>query len=389
MNHHSYLKQYFFVAGLSCFLFIHCKNESKETVSQVNNSNVMCSNGLSVPDSITYMNSGGKDFQLTVPNILNEKVNTPSGMVLITGGEFSMGGVNPTGMSNSGGKETMDDARPIHKVYVNPFFMDATEVTNAQFSAFVKATNYITIAERKPTQAEFPTAPSENLVAGSVVFTPPAQDVQLDNYFQWWTYVKGANWKHPTGVESNIQGKENYPVVHIAWDDATTYAKWAGKRLPTEAEWEFAARGGNTGWLYTWGNQMQNVKEWKANTFQGKFPNQNTAADGFLNAAPVKQYPSNSYGLYDMSGNVWEWCSDWYRPDYYATLHKQGVVNNPKGPSDSYDPAEEGIKKRVHRGGSFSCTDQYCTRYMVGTRGKAEPSSGADHIGFRCVKDIK
>ena len=207
---------------------------------------------------------------------------------------------------------------------------------------------------------------------------------------QWWSYVKGANWQHPLGPGSNLQGKENYPVVHIAWEDAMAYAKWAGKRLPTEAEWEFAARAGKAGELYTWGNQFRPDGRWMANIFEGKFPNNDIGSDGFKGIAPVKQFPANTYGLYDIAGNVWEWCSDWYRPDYYQTLAKQGgVIKNPKGPQDSYDPEEPHAKKKVQRGGSFLCTDEYCTRYMVGTRGKGEWRSGSNHIGFRCVKDVK
>jgi formylglycine-generating enzyme required for sulfatase activity len=283
----------------------------------------------------------------------------------------------------------MYDARPVHRVRVDPFFMDATEVTNAQFAAFVKATGYVTIAEKKPTKEEFPDAPEENLVAGSVVFTPPPQKVPLNNHFQWWAYERGADWRHPEGPKSDLRGRENHPVVHIAWPDAVAYAKWAGKRLPTEAEWEFAARGGESGSLYAWGNQMMPEGKWMANTFQGSFPNSDAATDGFAGIAPVKRYKPNAYGLYDVAGNVWEWCSDWFRHDYYNTLAKKGgVAVNPKGPDDSYDPMEPGVPKRVQRGGSYLCTDEYCTRYMVGTRGKGEVSSATNHIGFRCVKDI-
>lgn len=310
-------------------------------------------------------------------------------MVLIIGGEFSMGGVNPMGMSD-GGKEQMNDARPIHKVYVDAFYMDETEVTNAQFKAFVRATNYKTIAEQQPTAQEFPNAKPEDLVPGSVVFSPPAQDVNLNNFYQWWDYIKGANWQHPEGPTSNIIGKDNYPVVQVAWEDAVAYAKWAGKRLPTEAEWEFAARGGKAGNLYPWGNEFKPNENYMANIFQGKFPNNNKVLDGFALTAPVKSFPPNSYGLYDVAGNVWEWCSDWYRADYYQTLAaEKKVIRNPKGPTNSFDPNEPNEKKRVQRGGSFLCTDEYCTRYMVGTRGKGEYRSAANHIGFRCVKNVQ
>ena len=279
----------------------------------------------------------------------------------------------------------MGDARPVHRVHVDGFYMDETEVTNKEFEAFVQATGYITIAETKPTRKEFPDAPEENLVAGSVVFIPTAT-TDLTNSYNWWNYVHGANWRHPTGPGSDISGKENYPVVHISEEDAEAYAKWAGKRLPTEAEWEFAARGGKTGELYTWGNTFKMNDKWMANTYQGKFPSMDLGTDGYVGIAPVKKFAPNVYGLYDMAGNVWEWCSDWYRVDYYQTLAKNKISNNPKGPEDSFDPAEPKEKKKVQRGGSFLCTDQYCTRYMVGSRGKGEFRSGSNHVGFRCVK---
>jgi formylglycine-generating enzyme required for sulfatase activity len=199
--------------------------------------------------------------------------------------------------------------------------------------------------------------------------------------------VHGACWKHPLGPQSDLKGRENYPVVHISWVDANAYAKWAGKRLPTEAEWEFAARGGKAGEMYTWGNQFKPDGKWMANIYQGKFPGNDEGKDGFPGIAPVERFPANPYGLYDMAGNVWEWCSDWYRPDYYKSLAGEGVVRNPKGPADSFDPAEPGARKKVQRGGSFLCTDQYCTRYMLGSRGKGEYRSASNHVGFRCVKD--
>jgi len=310
----------------------------------------------------------------------------PEGMVWIPGGEFSMGSsVEAEAICGSPG--VTRDAQPVHRVYVDGFWMDKTEVTNEQFEKFVKATKYITVAERTPTAAEFPGAPPENLVAGSVVFTPPDHPVPLDNFYQWWSYVKGANWRHPLGPDSDLKGKENYPVVQIAYEDAAAYAKWAGKRLPTEAEWEFAARGGLEGKLYWWGNDLKPGGKWMANIFEGHFPDKDTGEDGFAGIAPVAQFPTNGYGLYDMAGNVWEWCSDWYRPDYYAQLARVGgVARNPQGPPSSFDPSEPTQPKRVMRGGSFLCTDQYCTRYMVGTRGKGEISTGSNHLGFRCVR---
>jgi sulfatase modifying factor 1 len=264
--------------------------------------------------------------------------------------------------------------------------MDETEVTNEEFEKFVKATSYVTIAEIKPRAEDFPGAPPENLVAGSVVFTPPGHPVQLNDHYQWWSYVHGANWRHPTGPDSNLKGREKYPVVQIAYPDAVAYANWAGKRLPTEAEWEFAARGRLSGKVYAWGNELTPGGKWMANTYQGSFPNTEKSEDGSTGLAPVEKYPSNGYGLFDMAGNVWEWCSDWYRPDYYAQLANSAVTRNPHGPDTPLDPAEPTEKKKVHRGGSFLCNDSYCTRYMIGTRGKGEVNTGSNHLGFRCVK---
>jgi len=218
------------------------------------------------------------------------------------------------------------------------------------------------------------------------VFIPAAVE-NLNNRYQWWNYIHGADWRHPEGPGSNIKGKDNYPVVHIAWEDAQAYAKWAGKRLPTEAEWEFAARGGKTGKLYAWGNQFKPEGNWMANTYQGKFPQQDNGTDGYTGIAPVSKFPANAYGLYDMAGNVWEWCNDWYRADYYEMLSGK-VSSNPRGPQVPFDPAEPNERKKVQRGGSFLCTDQYCTRYMVGTRGKGEYRSASNHVGFRCVRDV-
>lgn len=381
---------FFCVSGFSIMTNTGCKSpEGKSLADDKIDATISCtSNGLTVKDSTLYMNGGGKEFLPTVVNEKKTATEVPANMVWIPGGEFSMGGVNPVGMDD-GGNQAMNDARPVHRVYVDGFFMDATEVTNAEFTAFVKATGYVTIAEKKPTKEEFPGATEESLVTGSVVFSPPTHEVALNDHLQWWSYVAGADWRHPLGPNSSIDGKDNYPVTHVSYEDAEAYAKWAGKRLPTEAEWEFAARGGKAGELYTWGNQFKPDGKWMANIFEGKFPTNDLGSDGFKGIAPVKQFAANGYGLYDLAGNVWEWCGDWYRPDYYGELSKQGVAKNPKGPAGSFDPDEPNAKKKVQRGGSFLCTDQYCTRYMIGTRGKGEWRSGSNHIGFRCVKDVK
>jgi formylglycine-generating enzyme required for sulfatase activity len=297
----------------------------------------------------------------------------PEGMVWVPGGSFWMG------------DNDVADARPEHLVYVDGFWMDQFEVTNRQFARFVEATGYQTIAEQPPDPREFPDVPPEELKPGSIVFSPPKQAIPLDDHLAWWTYLPGANWQHPEGPDSSINEREKYPVVHIAWHDAVAYCKWAGKRLPTEAEWELAARGGLDRNRYCWGNELRGDGRWRSNIWQGNFPNQNSAADGFRATAPVGSFPKGGYGLYDMSGNVWEWCADWYRPDYYV----HSPPKNPQGPESSFDPQEPNQPKRVQRGGSFLCSDQYCKRYIPGARGKGEPSSGASHIGFRAVRSAK
>src|SRR5262245_46674681 len=331
------------------------------------------------------------DFAATIPNTAAPPGPAPEGMAWIPGGEFSMGSED-SGESLCTMPGTVGDSQPIVRVYVDGFWMDKSEVTNEQYAAFVKATGYVTIAERTPTQEEFPTAPPENLVAGSTVFTPSPVAIPLTDHYAWWRYEHGADWRHPEGPASSVAGKEKYPVVQVAYDDAVAYATWAGKRLPTEAEWEFAARGGLSGKLYAWGDELRPGGKWMANIWQGTFPVKDLAEDGFAGIAPVGQFPPNGYGLYDVAGNVWEWVSDWYRPDTYArqllaAAGTSAVIRDPGGPDKPYDPAKPNERKRVHRGGSFLCTDQYCTRYMVGTRGKGEVSTGSNHLGFRCVRD--
>jgi formylglycine-generating enzyme len=302
-------------------------------------------------------------------------VAAPQGMVRIPGGTFRMG------CADCG----MPDAEPVHPVAVDGFWMDETPVTNTQFGAFVNATGYVTIAERKPDANDYPGVPTEKLVAGSACFKPPSGPVPLDDPNAWWTYQPGANWKHPEGPGSSLEGRDDHPVVHIAWDDAQAYATWAGKRLPTEAEYEFAARGGLDGQRFAWGDELKPRGAWAANIWQGRFPSDDTGEDGYRSTSPVKAFPPNGYGVYDVGGNVWQWCADWYRPDYFAQLKSQGTARNPKGPIDSADPQEPGIPKRVQKGGSFLCSDQYCARYLVGSRGRGATDSGGVNVGFRCV----
>jgi sulfatase modifying factor 1 len=324
-------------------------------------------------------------FQPTVELAGPPPSAAPAGMVWIPGGEFSMGSKDPRG-DLCGGNEPMDDARPIHRVQLDGFWMDRTEVTNAEFARFVAATKYITVAERPLKASDYPGVPADQLAPGSIVFTPPTSAVPLNNALRWWAWVPGASWRHPEGPASTITGRDNFPVVHIAYEDAAAYAAWAGKDLPTEAQWEFAARGGLSGQAYAWGNELNPNGKKMANIWEGHFPDKNSAEDGFVGIAPVASFPANAYGLHDVAGNVWEWCSDWYAPDTYSKI--KGVVRNPTGPTqaESFDPAEPGMAKRVQRGGSFLCTDQYCTRYMVGTRGKGAPDTGSNHAGFRCIK---
>jgi len=332
--------------------------------------------------------AGDIDFSSTIENKNNKPKDAPEGMVWIPGGEFSMG-CSVSNESLCGVKGITNDANPVHRVYVDGFWMDKTEVTNKHFAAFVKATGYVTVAEIKPSAEEFPGVPADKLIAGTAVFTPTKQEVPLNDYLRWWGYVGGANWRHPLGPDSSIEGKDNYPVVQVCYDDAIAYSKWAGKRLASEAEWEFAARGGKSGELYAWGNTLTVDSKFQANIYQGKFPvdGADAAEDGFAGIAPTAQYKANAYGLYDMSGNVWEWVNDWYDANYYAQLASENKVSkNPQGPATFNDPNEPGLPKRVHRGGSFLCTEQYCTRYMLGTRGNGEVKSAANHIGFRCVK---
>jgi len=304
---------------------------------------------------------------------VNQGKDDTTDMKWIRGGKFLMGA------------DEFPDSRPMHEVVVDGFYIDEHEVTNAEFARFVVATNYKTVAERPLNPADYPGVPADKLVPGSAVFTPTVTSVSLDNPLQWWNYVPGASWSQPEGKGSSVKGRENYPVIHVSYEDAAAYAKWAGKRLPTEAEWEYAAQGGKGNHTYYWGDELKPANKWTANIYQGHFPDKNIKEDGYEGAAPVKSFPPNSYGLYDMDGNVWEWCQDLYRPDYY----QKSVAKNPQGPKDSYDPDEPNAVKRVQRGGSFLCSDDYCIRYKAGSRGKGEVSSGSNNLGFRCVKEKK
>jgi len=294
-------------------------------------------------------------------------------MILLPGGIFNMG------------SSRFDDAAVVRQVELSSYWIDEHEVTNAQFARFVQETDYVTVAEQPLDPNDFPGVDPALLVPGSAVFQAATPAHGLDDHRAWWQYVAGASWQHPEGPQSNLEGRQNHPVVHVAYEDAAAYAAWAGKRLPTEAEWEYAAKGGQqTDNEFYWGNDVKQNGVWQANIFQGKFPANNSQEDGYAAKAPIKSFPANAYGLYDLSGNVWEWCADFYQPTYDVAQTK-----NPKGPASSYDPQEPDALKRVQRGGSFLCSDQYCARYKAGARGKGEVSSTTNHVGFRCVRDVE
>lgn len=361
---------------LVCFLSCQ-SNGSEEEVAAKNNPAVSC---VHVPSRFSAFAADS--------NILPSTGDTSvAGMAFIPGGSFQMGGDN---------NQASEDEFPKHEVKIDAFYMDVTEVTNAQFQQFVEATGYITTAELKPDWEELKKAlppstkkPADSLlVPASLVFHASDGPVNLNDYTQWWTWATGADWKHPEGLGSTIKGKENYPVVQVSWYDAVAYCKWAGKRLPTEAEWEYAARGGFSNNIYPWGNEPVSVGKPKTNSWEGKFPYLNEQLDGYIIFSPVKSYPCNNYGLFDIAGNVWEWCSDWYAADYYQSISGEASLN-PSGPQKSYDPQEPYTPKRVLRGGSFLCNDSYCGGYRVARRMKSSPDTGLEHTGFRCVKDAR
>ena len=307
-------------------------------------------------------------------------------MILVPGGTFIMGSEDAMAWPEEG---------PVHLVKVAPFLIDVNEVTNEAFNRFVEATGYVTVAERpidwETIKAQAPPGtprpPEELLQPGSLVFVAPDRDAAVRDYAAWWRWTPGASWRHPEGPGSSLEGRWDHPVVHVAWEDARAYASWAGKRLPTEAEWEFAARGGLRRAQFTWGDALPENGAPRTNIWQGEFPFENTAVDGFAGTAPVGRYAPNGYGLHDMAGNVWEWCADWYRPDTYRRRSKEPQVD-PVGPESSLDPLEPRVPKRVVRGGSFLCHESYCLRYRPSARIGTAVDSGMSHLGFRCVRDV-
>jgi formylglycine-generating enzyme len=310
----------------------------------------------------------------------------PDEMVWIPAGTFTMGSQQPGSKLNE---------RPTHKVTLDGFWIDQHDVTNAQFKKFVDATGYKTTAEipvnwellKKQLPPGTPKPPPENLEPGSMVFAPTTKPVDLKEMGNWWHWVKGASWQHPEGPGSDLKGRETHPVVQVSWDDAVAYAKWAGKTLPTEAQWEYAARGGLDQNRFAWGNEFQPAGKFMANTWTGDFPYKNTSEDGFVGTSPVKSFPPNGYGLYDMGGNVWNWVSDWYRPDAHARQLLNGTCENPTGPASSFSINHpEQTSERVTKGGSFLCHASYCESYRPSARRGTPTDTGMSHIGFRCVK---
>lgn len=308
-----------------------------------------------------------------------------AGMVWISGGDFMMG-------------TDENDAYPVEKPavkrHVEGFWMDQTEVTNAEFKKFVEETGYVTIAERKPEWEEMkkqlppdtPKPADSLLQAGSMVFFAPDHPVDTRDIGNWWKWVNGASWKHPEGPGTDLTGRMDHPVVHVAYDDALAYAQWAGKRLPTEAEWEFAARGGLTSQRYAWGEELRPNGKFMANTFQGRFPNGNRGEDGFMGTAPVKNFPPNDFGLYDIIGNVWEMTDDWFDAIKFQRLSGKAPVLD-ASMNQCYNPSNPYAKERVIKGGSFLCSDNYCINYRPSARQGHAYDSGTSNVGFRCVKD--
>jgi sulfatase modifying factor 1 len=320
-----------------------------------------------------------------------------SGMVLIPGGEFTMG---------SDADYAYPNEKPAHRVKVAPFLIDAKPVTNADFAEFVAATGYQTVAERPVNWEELkkqvppgtPKPPDEMLAPGSLVFQPTEGPVDLRNMTQWWVWTPGASWRHPEGSGSSIEGREDHPVVQVAFEDAQAYAKWAGKRLPTEAEWEFAARGGLEGQRYAWGDEERPEGVIMANRWTGEFPYNNNGEDSFAGTSPVGSFPANGFGLFDMGGNVWNWCSDLYRADTFATrAGNEKACCDPRGPltaegeslipGDPSPPSVPGAERRVTKGGSFLCHPAYCESYRPSARRGTPPDTGSSHVGFRCAMD--
>lgn len=367
----------FLLASVTILVFNSCKEEKKEMVK---------------PDDekiATFQNKEEKTKIEISKNLLDSLVNhPPEGMVWIPGGTFMQGAVPQDNMA-------MEHEKPQHPVSVDGFFMDITEITNAEFSKFVTETSYKTTAERaidwevmkKQVPPGTPKPHDSVLQPGSLRFKKTKSSVpNLYDFSQWWEWTIGANWKHPKGPDSNLDGKENHPVVHISYEDAQAYCKWAGRRLPTEAEWEYAARGNkNESTIYFWGDDRSKLS-YMVNSWEGEFPVSNTLKDGYESTAPVKSYLPNSFGLYDMAGNVWEYTSDWYNLKYYKELAATNkITDNPKGALEAFNPNNPYLKEKIIKGGSFLCSDSYCASYRISSRMGTSMDSSLEHTGFRTV----
>jgi sulfatase modifying factor 1 len=395
-------KYTFFILLLTLvFSFSFCKKTEEKSKEQISTPVIppaqrgMCYNpGINNPKA--YINDDIlkeiESIKLS-PAALNDTTN----MVWIPAGEYQMGADAPINLDPIAyGNQPRDDEYPKHNTLVDGFWMDKTEVTAGQFRKFVEATGWITIAEREvdleDIMKQLPKGtppPSPDLLRpSSLVFHYPENKNQSQySVNDWWQFKKGANWRQPQGPVSPSGNNEDFPVVQVAWYDAMAYCKWAGKRLPTEAEWEYAARGAENNKLFPWGNEDIAIGAIKANFWQGEFPVENKVTDGFERLAPVASFPPNAYGLFDMSGNVWEWCSDWYHSDYYACKAENKLINNPTGPTSSFDPFQPGSTQKIMRGGSFLCNESYCSGYRVAARMKSSPDTGLEHTGFRGVRE--
>ncbi|MDC1107187.1 formylglycine-generating enzyme family protein [Prolixibacteraceae bacterium] len=340
------------------------------------------------PDRFGATVKNATDVESTKPSEIKDGMKVDiHDMVYIPESTFTMGGRDANLARN--------DEYPTHQVKLDAYYIDKHLVTNAEFAKFVKATGYVTTAEKVPSWEELkqyapPGTPKPDdslFYAASMVFTPPNHPVSLNDATVWWSWKGGADWRHPQGPNSNIDGKENHPVVQVSWFDALAYAQWVGKRLLTEAEWEYASRGGHDDYIYAWGKERVGSGVPKTNSWTGDFPHRNDLKDGFYFTSPVNQFPANGFGLLDMAGNVWEWMDDWYGNEYYKESKAQGVVHNPKGVSKqvSFDPNEPGVPKKSQRGGSYLCNDNYCSGYRSAARMKSTPDSSMPHIGFRCA----
>lgn len=312
---------------------------------------------------------------------LPDETAASKGMVHIEGGTFWMGS-----------EQHYPEEGPVHQVSVDSFWIDATPVTNRQFARFVAETGYVTVAEIAPDPAEYPGADPALLQPGSSLFTRPKTPVPLHDPFAWWQFALGTNWRHPWGPQSSLEGLEDHPVVHIAYPDAEAYAAWAGKSLPTEAEWEYAARGGLDRKAFAWGDELNPDGRVMANTWQGSFPFENTLEDGFERTSPVRTYPANGFGLYDMIGNVWEWTADWYREKHEKPAKSCCIPSNPRGgtEAESRREGEPGAQfgRKVLKGGSHLCAPNYCQRYRPAARYAQTIDTSTSHIGFRCVRRV-